>query len=52
MRSIFSNLDRIIKYYNNSNIILIVRQELEDLIKERYPNYEVNLQKNTTWDMY
>ena len=42
---IFSNLDRIIKYYNNSNIILIVRQELEDLIKERYSNHEVNPKK-------
>jgi len=42
---IFSNLDRIIKHYNNSNIILIVRQELENLIKERYSNHEVNPKK-------
>ena len=42
---IFSNLDRIIKHYNNAKIILIVRQELEDLINERYPDYEVNPKK-------
>tara|TARA_B100000676_G_scaffold136787_1_gene135561 strand:+ start:74 stop:1252 length:1179 start_codon:yes stop_codon:yes gene_type:complete len=42
---IFSNLDRIIKHYNNAKIILIVRDELKDLINERYPDYEINPKK-------
>ena len=41
---IYTNLDRILNYFNDVRIILIVREELKDLIKERFPNYDVNPQ--------
>jgi len=39
---LYTNLDRIIKYFDDANIILIVRSDLKDLLKERYPSYDVN----------
>ena len=41
----FTNLERFQRLYNNLDIILIVRKDLEDLIKERYPDLLVNPQE-------
>ena len=42
---LFSNLERIKNLYKNSKITLLVRKEIEDLIKFRYPKDKVNPQK-------
>ena len=39
---IFTNLERIINQFNDKNIILIVRNDLKNLINQKYPNYEIN----------
>tara|TARA_Y100001970_G_scaffold3812_1_gene4370 strand:+ start:3600 stop:4787 length:1188 start_codon:yes stop_codon:yes gene_type:complete len=41
---LYSNLDRIINIFNNNdvNFYLIVRNELKELIQERFPRYTVN----------
>ena len=37
-----TNIERIENIFRESNIILIVRDDLKDLIKERFNNYTVN----------
>tara|TARA_Y100001954_G_scaffold234680_1_gene290706 strand:+ start:3297 stop:4475 length:1179 start_codon:yes stop_codon:yes gene_type:complete len=40
---IYNNLGRILHYYGaNTNITLIVRDEIKGLISERYPSYNIN----------
>ena len=41
----FTNLERFQRLYNNLDIILIVRKDLEDFIKERYPDLVINPQE-------
>jgi len=41
----FTNLERFQRLYNNLDIILIVRKDLEDFIKERYPDLAINPQE-------
>ena len=42
---IYSNLERIINSFNAKNYYLIVRDELKDLIQEKFPRYIVNPKK-------
>ena len=39
---LYTELERISELYSDCNISLIVRPEIEDLIKDRYPQYTVN----------
>ncbi|MBI45372.1 MAG: hypothetical protein CMG66_04310 [Candidatus Marinimicrobia bacterium] len=38
----FTNLERFQRIYNHLDIILIVREDLKDIIEERYPSLSVN----------
>ena len=39
---LLSNLDRFKKIFNNDNLIFVVRKEIESLVKERFPDLNIN----------
>ena len=39
---LLSNLDRFKKAFDNANLIFVVRQEIESLVKERFPDLNIN----------
>uniref|UniRef100_A0A7C3URU4 Glucose-1-phosphate thymidylyltransferase n=1 Tax=candidate division WOR-3 bacterium TaxID=2052148 RepID=A0A7C3URU4_UNCW3 len=48
---LFSPLERILKFYPSSALTLLVREELEEVMRERYPNLNVIAQKREVSDL-